>query len=85
MVCFCFFAFSSNTENICLALLQDKVKYVADEDFEESDLSDIEDFEEEEKENELDDTDILKSFGKKAKVEIEYEMEEEPRKRLKTA
>ncbi|XP_046851476.1 protein MAK16 homolog [Xenia sp. Carnegie-2017] len=64
---------------------EDKVKYIADEDFEESDLSDIEDFEEEEKENELDDTDILKSFGKKAKVEIEYEMEEEPRKRLKTA
>ncbi|XP_028391480.1 protein MAK16 homolog [Dendronephthya gigantea] len=65
---------------------EQEVEYVADEDFEESDLSDIEDFGEEESDEEEKDVETLKSrtFGKKAKVEIEYEIEEEPRKRLKT-
>jgi protein MAK16 len=59
------------------------VEYV--EDFEESDLSDIEDFEQEDDEVEKDiETFKTRTFGKKAKVEIEYEIEEEPRKRLKT-
>ena len=57
------------------------------EDFEESDLSDIEDLEQEdESDGEEKDIETFKTraFGKKAKVEIEYEIEEEPRKRLKT-
>lgn len=63
------------------------MEYVADEDFEESDLSDIEDFQQED-ESVQEDKDVeminTTTFGKKAKVEIEYELEE-PRKRLKAS
>ena len=70
--------------------IQGEVEFVADEDFEESDLSDIEDFEqesedesEEEKEKETVETFKKRAVGKKGKVEIEYELENEPKKRLK--
>lgn len=55
-------------------------------------MSDIEDLEleqeseaEEENEQEAIETFRKRTFGKKGKVEIEYEMEEEPKKHLKVS